>query len=240
MLTDLTCVGAFFTMSKVCGIYKITSPSGNIYIGQSIDIFARKKAYKNGAAKQQTRLGRSFIKYGFHSHVFEVLVECNRDSLNDLEIYYIKLFDTFNTKHGLNLKAGGQNGGVNCEEVRQKLRKPKSDVAKENYRKSAFNRPKVSDETREKHRQRMMGNTHLKGSTHMIGKKHTEEAKEKIRRNTPVGIGEDNFNSKLTWEKVNRIRELAKQKIHYKIIIAEFGISNGLFYAIKNNKNWKK
>jgi len=28
-------------MVKICGIYKITSPTGKIYIGQSVDIMRR-------------------------------------------------------------------------------------------------------------------------------------------------------------------------------------------------------
>jgi hypothetical protein len=33
-------------MSKICGIYKITSPSGKVYIGQSVDIKRRFTTYK--------------------------------------------------------------------------------------------------------------------------------------------------------------------------------------------------
>jgi len=35
-----------FTMEKICGIYKITSPTKRIYIGQSKDVFLRWKEYK--------------------------------------------------------------------------------------------------------------------------------------------------------------------------------------------------
>ena len=33
-------------MKKICGIYKITSPSGRVYIGQSIDVYSRLKQYQ--------------------------------------------------------------------------------------------------------------------------------------------------------------------------------------------------
>lgn len=167
-------------MSRKCGIYKITSPSGRIYIGQSIDIIARFRAYRNGAAKQQTLLGRSFKKYGYKNHLFEIIEECSVGALNEREIHYISTYDTFNTRHGLNLKAGGQSGGTNSDAVRHKLRKPKSEATKEKLRLAAIGR-KVSDETREKHRQRMIGNKHLVGSSHMLGFKHSDETKDKIK-----------------------------------------------------------
>ena len=40
----------YFFMEKICGIYKITSPSGRIYIGQSIDCPKRFKQYKSTRA----------------------------------------------------------------------------------------------------------------------------------------------------------------------------------------------
>ena len=46
------------------GIYKITSPSGKIYIGQSKDIEKRFKAYKNLKCKGQPYIYRSLLKYG--------------------------------------------------------------------------------------------------------------------------------------------------------------------------------
>lgn len=40
-----------------CGIYKITSPSGRVYVGQSVDIERRFAEYRrNGSAKKQRRL----------------------------------------------------------------------------------------------------------------------------------------------------------------------------------------
>ena len=42
------------------GIYKITSPSGKVYIGQSLDINERKKHYINiNAVKKQVKIFNS-------------------------------------------------------------------------------------------------------------------------------------------------------------------------------------
>jgi len=92
---------------KAVGIYKITNPKGAIYIGQSIDCNRRKTHYKNMCCKDQSRIYNSIKKYGWESHKFEVIHECLPSELNDLEIYYISLFQCFNSEYGLNLLSGG-------------------------------------------------------------------------------------------------------------------------------------
>ena len=82
------------------GIYKITSPSKKIYIGQSRDIRKRFYLYKKYKGKTQPKLYKSFLKYGVERHMFEIIKECSVAELNDLEIYYIKHFDL---KHHLKL-----------------------------------------------------------------------------------------------------------------------------------------
>lgn len=168
-------------MSKICGIYKITSPSKRVYIGQSVDIKSRWRAYRNNPNRGQTLLERSFKKYGYDNHKFEIIQVCVKEELNNLEIYYIQLFDTFNGKFGLNLKGGGHSGGMCSEEAKAKMRKPKSEEAKENYRQAALRRPPVSEETREKHRKRMLGNKNLTGNKIWLGRTHSEESKAVIK-----------------------------------------------------------
>jgi len=51
------------------GIYKITSPIGMIYIGQSIAIERRKKEHESRCNKNDTpALLNSFKKHGFTNH----------------------------------------------------------------------------------------------------------------------------------------------------------------------------
>lgn len=89
------------------GIYKITSPSGRIYIGQSINIKERIQYHKRTLSKTQPRLYNSFVKYGVDAHKFEVVELCEKENLNEREKYYIKLFNCFNNENGLNLMSGG-------------------------------------------------------------------------------------------------------------------------------------
>jgi len=69
---------------KTIGIYKITSPSGKVYIGQSIDIELRFKQYSNILKSiGQRKLYYSFKKYGINSHKFEILETCSVEVLCD-------------------------------------------------------------------------------------------------------------------------------------------------------------
>ena len=121
------------------GIYKITSPSGRIYIGQSINIKERIQSHKRTLSKTQPRLYNSFIKYGVDAHKFEVVELCEKENLNEREKYYIKLFNCFNNENGLNLMSGG-------------LASYPSDLSREKMRlaKLGKKRTPMSEETKKK------------------------------------------------------------------------------------------
>lgn len=89
------------------GIYKITSPSSKVYIGQSRNIKKRWGDYSAHKKKQkdQTAIFYSLKKYGKENHKFEVLEECSLEELNEREIYYIEKYDSVNK--GLNISRGG-------------------------------------------------------------------------------------------------------------------------------------
>lgn len=97
-------------MHKTCGIYKITSPTNRIYIGQSKDCETRRMYYIKLKCVGQVKLYHSIKKYGWEKHKFEVIHTCEPNQLDNLEIYYIEKFKTFNSKYGLNLRKGGTNG----------------------------------------------------------------------------------------------------------------------------------
>ncbi len=71
------------------GIYKITSPSGRVYIGQAINIQRRFREYKKpSGATGQLKLKNSFNKYGWEAHTFEIIEECEFEQLNIRERYW--------------------------------------------------------------------------------------------------------------------------------------------------------
>ena len=106
---------------KICGIYKITSPSNKIYIGQSIDIVKRWNVYHRLHCANQTRLYYSFKKHGTEKHKFEILCQCDKSELNNLEEYYIRLYQTFNSKFGMNLQCRNDERIEISEETREKM-----------------------------------------------------------------------------------------------------------------------
>ncbi|MEK6884348.1 MAG: hypothetical protein AABY22_32250 [Nanoarchaeota archaeon] len=112
---------------KICGIYKITSPTRKIYIGLSYNIYIRFLTYKNCTCYKQRRLYNSIKKHGWNAHTFEIIHVCNlnisKKELNDLEIYYEELYDSTNSKTGLNLRKCGGSGGKHHEETKELIGK---------------------------------------------------------------------------------------------------------------------
>jgi group I intron endonuclease len=149
------------TKTKKCGIYKITNPSGRVYIGQSTNIDKRVRYYQGGFCKGQSKLYCSIKKYGWEKHRFEILNRCDEHELNNLEAFYISLFNSFNTPHGMNLTSGGDV--VKC-----------ADETK--LKRSLTLKGRVfTQEWKDK-----IG---AKSKGRMVGFKHSEESKEKMRLN---------------------------------------------------------
>lgn len=88
------------------GIYKITSPTKRVYIGQSVNIEKRKKEYFSQInCKDQPKLYRSLVKYGFCNHIFEVVEECEIEELNVKERYWQEYYNVL--EEGLNCRLTG-------------------------------------------------------------------------------------------------------------------------------------
>lgn len=100
------------------GIYKITnSLNGKTYIGQSVNIQDRWKAHRNrpfnpNSNDYESPLYRAIRKYGLNNFKFEVLEECERELLNDKEIFYIKQYKSSDPTFGYNISNGGAGTSV--------------------------------------------------------------------------------------------------------------------------------
>ena len=101
------------------GIYKITSPTGKVYVGQSIDIPRRFREYINLKCSQQPKLYNSLKKYGPQNHLFEILEICPLNKLDTKEIFYKLQFNTIS--RGLNCELYDSKGGPRSEEVKLKI-----------------------------------------------------------------------------------------------------------------------
>lgn len=111
------------------GIYRITSPTGKVYIGLSVDIYNRiYQGYKIVRCQKQRILYHSLNKYSINSHIFEIIHILNTDNLsqldisielNRLETLYIKENNSFidDNENGMNLTKGGDNSCKSNESI---------------------------------------------------------------------------------------------------------------------------
>lgn len=110
-------------MCKVkCGVYKITSPSNRIYIGQAVNVEKRWRTYKKIDCKSQRRLYNSLLKHGVENHIFEIVELCE---IKDLNINERKWQEYYNStgRQGLNclLTKTGDKSGKLCEATKKKM-----------------------------------------------------------------------------------------------------------------------
>ena len=98
----------------ICGIYKITSPSGKVYIGESKNILYRFKDYKKLRCKAQTKLYNSLLKHNWELHTFEIIEECLFEDLLCRERNYQDIYDS-SGKNGLNCKL------TKCGDIKQEM-----------------------------------------------------------------------------------------------------------------------
>jgi len=195
-------------LTNVTGyIYKITSPNGEVYIGQTINLRKRKSDYRCNSFKKQTHLWNTCIKYNWNpSETFEVIDEClcgeDKKDINDREIYWISYYNSH--KNGLNCTEGGkgQVGRVWTTEQKNKQR----EITLENG--TGFqtgNKITLGKKLTENHRKKISESN--KG--HKAWNKGQEtpiEVKEKISKST---TGEKNgfYGKKHSTETIEKIKE---------------------------------
>lgn len=91
-------------------------------------------------------------------------------------------------------------------------------------------KPPASEETKLKCRLASLGENNA-----FYGKKHTEETRAKM---SAAHMGKI-IPQKLTWEKVNKIRELLSKGISGAEIGRQFNVTRNTVHSIKHNRMWK-
>ena len=217
-------------METIIGIYKITSPSGHVYIGQSLNIKRRWTSYTNeNGYKNQPHLKSSFLKYGIQNHSFEVVVsfpdDYSQEDLYACEDFYIEFYKSVGCIM-LNCKGGGRTGKQSEEMIRHRVEKTRGQ--------------KRTPEQRERLSKAMMGKAYHGQNNGLI---RSEETKLKISNSLKARTdnkGELHKMAKLTNEQVLEIRRLYKPRIYSSRRIAkEFGISKTTVLDIVNNIIWR-
>lgn len=128
------------------GIYKITSPTGKVYVGQSTKIEQRFQYYEKLNCTQQVKLLRSLQKYTPEKHIFEIIEECKSTELNEKERSWQEYYNVLDSKAGLNLRYTkvGDRSGLMSEETKDRMSDSKK--GEKNY---MFGK-KHSEETKKK------------------------------------------------------------------------------------------
>lgn len=167
-------------------IYKYTSPSNKVYIGQTTDEEMRKYRFKTSVNYGGLKIDNARKKYDISEWKYEVMVKKyyinEEDATNDLDLletYYISKYDSY--KNGYNSTTGGD--GARGQ--------------------------KISEETKEKLRISMKGENNP-----FYGRHHTEETKKKIRENNKWYRPTEETRKKLSEKSKGRhLTEETKKKI---------------------------
>ena len=131
-------------------IYKITSPTERVYVGQTTKTAEERIVQYRSKRKKKGKslILRSIEKYGWGAHIFEVIEDnVSVELLNEREIYWIAELKTYAAENldGMNLTRGG--------DYRESWKNDKTRVERAKMRrgeKAPSWGKKVSDETKKK------------------------------------------------------------------------------------------
>ena len=219
-----------------CGIYKITSPKGRIYIGQAVDLRRRVKEYKkvNDRIKSQRKLYNSFKKHGVENHQFDIIEYCSEEELNCSERFWQDEFDVINSQ-GLNciLQKCGENRQVLSNETRKKIGEYSSArIGELNPMYGLFgeNNPNFGSKRTEEQCNNISNSLlgkRVGENNNMFGKTHSEETRKKI---SDANRGQKRTFSKEHKENIKKSSQLRRGEPDYskrKIILC---LQTGIFY----------
>lgn len=180
-------------------IYKIVSPTGGIYIGQTFNLNRRMLVYKYLGCRSQKMLYNSLLKYGYGEHIIEVVNTgiYTIKELLELEIFYIKYFDSFN--NGMNLTTGGEGGNIihHSEETKKKISESKK------------NKPKTERQ--------------ILANLKSFGVKHTEERNKK-KSESQGGVNHWAYGLSMSEETIQKKSESMKNRYNNGYISPRLGV----------------
>jgi group I intron endonuclease len=103
------------------GIYKIISPSGKIYVGQTIDLDRRQTEYKRLQCIKQRKIYYSLSKYGWDNHLW-IEIECDITKLDELEVQFKQdIINEYGWGKALFCELHDSGGGPKSENTKKKI-----------------------------------------------------------------------------------------------------------------------
>lgn len=108
---------------------------GKRYIGQTVNFSNRKSDHLSRLRNnkhQNSYLQRAWNKYGEDNFEFYIVEKCDIDRLDELERYYISLFNTQDRECGYNRESGGNEKKTSSKETRLLISKHHADVSGKN------------------------------------------------------------------------------------------------------------
>jgi len=100
-------------------IYRLISPNGKNYVGQTSHLHDRFSCYSRLKCKGQTKLYNSILKYKWNNFTTEVLEYVPDEFADEYERHYIKVFKC--CESGLNIDIGGNGGKTHSESTKLKI-----------------------------------------------------------------------------------------------------------------------
>ena len=110
-------------------IYKLTSPSGKHYIGQTMNLKDRKRRFYNpNNFYSGHRLDNAIKKYGVENFKYEILVQITdsdkiklREKLDELEIFYIKKYNSYKKGYNMTLESYITQNGMTEDQFKKSV-----------------------------------------------------------------------------------------------------------------------
>ena len=146
---------------KQCGIYCYHNiVNGKNYVGQSIDLKARKRQFGNKNKKYSGIIFQNAIKkYGKKNFQYSILTHCKPEELNYYEEFYISRLKTTDRRYGYNCTSGGDSQFFRTDDTKKRMREV------------------WTNERRKEKSEQQTGK-----NNYFFGHNHSEEAREKMKK----------------------------------------------------------
>lgn len=159
------------------GIYMLTNKlTGDIYVGQSVDLRKRFLNYFNLSyitRRNELIISRALLKYGYSNFSVTILEYCD---ISDLDVKEQHYFDTLNPQYNIQKIAGGSSKGlILSEETKNKISKALKGVY---VGEKAYWYGRTMSEATKK----IMSSKNRGELNPLYGKSHSEETKELMRQ----------------------------------------------------------